>query len=462
MNLSEIKSVYFVGIGGIGMSAIARWFKQRGVKVAGYDKVRTPLTTELEHEDIWIHYEDKYQDIPKLFLEPESTLVIYTPAIPAAHGELAYYNRKKFQVKKRSEVLGIISKGHYCIAVGGTHGKTTTSSMIAHILNQTKKGCSAFIGGIMTNYETNLLVGSADAPVVVEADEFDRSFHRLSPSYGVVTSVDPDHLDIYENEENMREAFGKFLQLVSGDGNVLIHYKAAEKVNMYLENLYYTYGIDAGDYQAKALRASGSDFYFNYHGKQVIKDIKLTVPGFHNVENATAAITVALAVGVEPEVIREAIASYRGVKRRFEYHIKTDKFIYIDDYAHHPTEITAFLRSVKSMYPTKKLTVIFQPHLFTRTRDFLIGFAQSLENADEIILLDIYPAREEPIPGVTSESILGHMIKQKKMLVSKEGLIAELDQRELEVVVTVGAGDIDQFVPIIKNHFVKKLNLETV
>lgn len=462
MNIAEIKSVYFVGIGGIGMSAIARWFKQRGVKVAGYDKVKTPLTTELEHEDIWIHYEDKLSDVPKMFLEPENTLIIYTPAIPASHGELTHFMKKKFEVKKRSEVLGIISKGHYCIAVGGTHGKTTTSSMVAHILNQTQKGCSAFIGGIMTNYETNLLVGSADAPVVVEADEFDRSFHRLSPNYAVVTSVDPDHLDIYQNEETMRAAFGQFLQLTPGDGHVLIHYKAAEKVNMYLENLYYTYGIDGGDFQAKALRANGSDFYFNYHGKQVIKDIKLSVPGFHNVENATAAITVALEQGISPELIKEAVASYRGVKRRFEYIIKTDRFTYIDDYAHHPTEITAFLRSVKSMYTTRKLTVIFQPHLFTRTRDFLTGFAQSLENADEIILLDIYPAREEPIAGITSERILEMISKSNKMIVSKEGLMEELDKRELNILVTVGAGDIDQFVPIIKEYFTKKLNIEEV
>ena len=252
--------------------------------------------------------------------------------------------------------------------------------MIAHILHHSEKGCSAFVGGIMTNYNTNLLIGDENAPVVVEADEFDRSFHRLSPDYAIVTSVDPDHLDIYGDEKTMHEAFGKFLQLVPEDGNVLVHYKAAEKISIYLENLYYTYGIDQGDYQARALRAMNGVFYFNYHGKKLIKDIALYVPGFHNVENAVAAITAALEQDVPVETIKAAIASYRGVKRRFEFILRQNNLVYIDDYAHHPTEITAFLRSVKSMYPNKKITTVFQPHLYSRTNDFYKGFAESLDN----------------------------------------------------------------------------------
>ena len=456
MELEKIDTVYFIGIGGIGMSSIARWFKKRGKRVAGYDRVKTPLTESLEAEGIWIHYEDKVKDIPMAFMEQEWALIVYTPAIPSTHGELNHFLSKGFEVKKRSEVLGIISKGHNCIAVGGTHGKTTTSSMIAHILHHSEKGCSAFVGGIMTNYNTNILIGDENAPVVVEADEFDRSFHRLSPDYAIVTSVDPDHLDIYGDEKTMHEAFGKFLQLVPEDGHVLVHYKAAEKISIYLENLYYTYGIDQGDYQARALRAMNGVFYFNYHGKKLIKDIALYVPGFHNVENAVAAITAALELDIPEATIKAAIASYRGVKRRFEFILRQSNLVYIDDYAHHPTEITAFLRSLKSMYPNKKITTVFQPHLYSRTNDFYKGFAESLDNADEVLLLDIYPAREEPIEGVSSQMILDRMFTPKRKVVSKEGLLAALDESDMDVLVTLGAGDIDKLVPVIYNHFKKE------
>ncbi|WP_258103540.1 UDP-N-acetylmuramate--L-alanine ligase [Marinoscillum sp. MHG1-6] len=453
MELEKFDSVYFVGIGGIGMSAIARWFKQRGKSVGGYDRVKTPLTSELEQEGIWVHYEDKLKDVPAEYRDKDNVLIVYTPAIPSSHEELKFFQKKKFNVLKRSEVLGLISKDHYCVAVGGTHGKTTTSSMVAHILKHSEKGCSAFIGGIMTNYNSNLIIGEKDAPVVVEADEFDRSFHRLSPNHAIVTSVDPDHLDIYGDEEQMKEAFGKFLQLVPEEGHTLIHYKAAEKVNMYLENLYYTYGIDQGDYQAKALRGISGVFYFNYHGKRTIKDLSLYVPGFHNVENAVAAITAAIELGVPSETIKDAIASYKGVKRRFEYILRQDNLIYIDDYAHHPTEIKAFLRSVKSMYPMKKITAIFQPHLYSRTQDFYQGFAESLDQADQVFMLDIYPAREQPVPGVTSQMILDQMYTGDRKLVAKEDIIEELSNTNLDVLVTIGAGDIDQLVPVIGNHF---------
>lgn len=460
MKLEDINNVYFVGIGGIGMSAIARWFKRRGANVAGYDRVKTPLTSRLENEGMWVHYEDNFQAIPDLYLDQEKTVIVYTPAIPKNHSELSYFNKNRFEVMKRSEILGVISRGHYTIAVGGTHGKTTTSSMVAHLLNHSENGCSAFVGGIMTNYDSNLIVGGANAPVVVEADEFDRSFHRLSPNYAVITSVDPDHLDIYGNEDEMRNAFGQFAKLVNEEGKTLIHYKAAEKISGHLENQYYTYGIDGGDIQARALRAVEGTFIFNYHGDEVIKDIKLEVPGFHNVENAVAAITVALDMGMSAEDIKKHVAGYRGVKRRFEYIIKNEQFVYVDDYAHHPTEITAFLKSIKALYPRKKITAIFQPHLFSRTKDFQDGFAESLDLADEVILLDIYPAREEPMPGITSQIIFDKMQNSRKTLCSKTGLMDVVKEKNIEVLCTIGAGDIDQEVPKLKEHYIKQYNIE--
>lgn len=461
MRLEHIHSVYFVGIGGIGMSAIARWFNQRGIRVGGYDRVKTELTTQLEREEMWIHYEDNLKAIPAEFLDKTSTLIVFTPAIPKNHEELNHFQKKGFDVKKRSEVLGLISRDHYTVAVGGTHGKTTTSSMVAHLLNHSAKGCSAFIGGIMANYDSNLIVGSEEAPVVVEADEFDRSFLRLSPNHTILTSVDPDHLDIYGTEEEIRKSFGEFVKLSGEDGTTIIHWSAAGKIGEYLENLYTTYGIDNGDIQAKALRAIEGTFIFNYSGReQVIKDIKLSVPGFHNVENAIAAITVALDLGMEPEQIKEAIASYRGVKRRFQFIIKDPKITMIDDYAHHPTEISAFLRSVKAMYPKKKLTVVFQPHLFSRTNDFKDGFAESLCLADEIILLDIYPARELPMPGVTSQIILDKIYKSNKLICSKEQLLDVVKQKNIELLCTVGAGDIDTKVSELKSYFLNHYQIE--
>lgn len=460
MRIEDINSVYFVGIGGIGMSAIARWFKQRGAYVAGYDRVKTPLTARLEGEGMWIHYEDKIGEVPELYLDKEQTVIVYTPAIPKGHGELNYFRKKEFEVMKRSELLGVISRGHYTIAVAGTHGKTTTSSMVAHLLNHSERGCSAFIGGIMTNYDSNLIVGNSEAPVVVEADEFDRSFHRLAPDYAVITSVDPDHLDIYGHEDEMQNAFGQFVNLVNADGKTLIHHKAAEKINGHLENLYYTYGIDRGDIQARALRAVGATFVFNYYGSVVIKDVRLEVPGFHNVENAIAAITVALDMGMAPEAVKAQMGSYRGVKRRFEYIIKDERFVQIDDYAHHPTEISAFLRSVRALYPHKRITAIFQPHLYSRTRDFMDGFAESLDLADEIILLDIYPAREEPIPGISSQVIFDKMQKSNKVQSSKGELMDLMKEKDVELLCTIGAGDIDQEVPKLKEYYLKKYNLE--
>ncbi len=460
MRLEKIQNVYFVGIGGIGMSAIARWFKQRGVMVGGYDRVETSLTSQLAEEGMWVHYQDLQKDIPTNFLDRDNTLVIYTPAVPAQHGELNYFRTNGFDVRKRAEVLGIISLDHYTVAVGGTHGKTTTSSMLAHLLNHHKKQCSAFIGGIMTNYQSNLLVGESDAPVVVEADEFDRSFHWLKPNYSLVTSVDPDHLDIYGDEAELRKAFVHFIKLSGEEGKTLIQYRAAEKISDQLEHPYRTYGIDGGDIQAQQLRAENGIFIFDYEGSQSIKDITLLVPGFHNIENALAAITVAVDMGMDSETIKEAMKSYRGVKRRFEYIIKRDDLVFIDDYAHHPEEINAFLKSVKALFPQKKVTAVFQPHLYSRTRDFQAGFAESLQLADELVLLDIYPAREESIPGVTSEVIFNKVSLTDKHLIRKEELLSKLTELDLEVLVTIGAGDIDKEVTKIKEYYEEQLKSE--
>ena len=460
MNLDQIHNAHFIGIGGIGMSALARWFNQRGVNVSGYDRTETPLTKRLESEGMDIHYEDNVALVPEKVLDhPDQSVIVFTPAIPTSHKELNHFQQGKYTLMKRSELLGLISRNHWTVAVGGTHGKTTTSSMIAHVLHETI-GCSAFVGGIMTNYDSNLLVGDEKAPVVVEADEFDRSFHRLSPDFAIVTSVDPDHLDIYGDQEEMHKAFGDFLKKTEAGGYILIHAKAAEAIAMQLDFEYHTYGIDTGDIQAKAVRVANGIFYFNYHGKEVIKDVALEVPGFHNVENATAAITMALEYGIEAGEIKKALASYRGVKRRFEYIVKAENFTYIDDYAHHPEEIKAFLRSVRSLYPGKRITAIFQPHLFSRTRDFQDGFATSLELADDIILMEIYPAREEPIPGITSQVILDKINKSDKMICERERLLEVIGTKSPDLLVTIGAGDIDKEVNKIKDYYQKHIKVE--
>lgn len=447
MNLNTIHSVYFLGIGGIGMSAIARWFHANGKQVAGYDRTASPLTQKLEAEGITIQYSDDISQIGEAFKDISNTLVVFTPAIKKL-GLLNYFQENNFTIKKRAEVLGIITQDHYCIAVAGTHGKTTTSSMVAHLLTGSKKGCSAFVGGIMANTNSNLIIGEANAPVVVEADEFDRSFMQLSPDYIILTSADPDHLDIYGDESSILHTYSDFLNKITDDGKLLISEKANDKL---IPKSCVTYGVGEGEIKAKNISLENDCFVFNYKSaKHKIKGLKLQMMGFHNVENALAAITVALDMGMSEEQVREKVASYRGVKRRFEIIHKDEKTLFIDDYAHHPTEIEAFLKSMQSIANGRKVTAIFQPHLFTRTRDFRKGFAKALMLADEVILLEIYPARELPIEGVTSSSILDLMEHDNKKLVSKEHLMEELESRELEIVVTIGAGDIDREVPKIK------------
>ncbi len=462
MRLEDIHSVYLIGIGGIGMSALGRWFHHRGCYVAGYDRVSTPLTQKLEEEGLIIHYEDDVSLIPKEItgIDKRNTLVIYTPAIPKDHKEYNYLIDQGYEVLKRSEVLGVITSSQYAIGVAGTHGKTTTSSMIAHLLNQSEMGCNAFVGGIMTNTESNLIVGGKDAPVVVEADEFDRSFLRLHPNISVVTSVDPDHLDIYGDDSSVKASFGEYITKTNPEGKILLNAKTVDKLaGVETDAQRITYGLDEGDIIGTNLRVRNGAFIFDFKGLgKEIKELTLHLPGYHNVENAVAAIAVALWQGLSAAEIKTSLYSYKGVKRRFEYILKNDRVTFIDDYAHHPSEIRELLRSVRFLFPGKKVLVIFQPHLFTRTRDFVEGFAEELSKTDELILLPIYPARELPIEGVTAQMILDRVTLENARLVEKEDLLEHLNSSDARVILTVGAGDIDQMVPLVAEQLRKEVN----
>ncbi len=461
MKLDQYDSIYFLGIGGIGMSAIARWFKHKGLRVAGYDRTPTPLTHELLEEGMEIHFEDKVEFIPG-YISKDKTLVIFTPAIPKNHVEHAYLKEQGYTILKRSEVLGLLTKNYKTIAVAGTHGKTTTSSLIAHILKSAGKNMVAFLGGITTNYESNLVMNgevNQDTIVVAEADEFDRSFLRLFPHTTVVTSADADHLDIYGDHLQMLSSYKEFISQINRKGNLIIHESIALLANEATHINKETYGMSRGQFFASNITPTSSRGFFEFDllglPKKVEK-IQLGVPGFHNMENAIAATLVALKFGVDEKTIREALASFRGVKRRFEFIIRKPELIYIDDYAHHPAEIEAFLRSLKEMYKGKKITVIFQPHLFTRTRDFAEGFSKSLSLADEVLLMDIYPAREEPIPGVTSDMLFKDITSPVKIRCNKSDLLQKVVDLEIEVLATVGAGDIDTFVKPIKEIISRK------
>lgn len=441
-----MKQVYFIGIGGIGMSAIARYYNAKGFKVSGYDKTPSPLTHALEEEGIEVHYEDNIDFVPK---DVESTLVVYTPAIPKDMGELVYVQENGYRVIKRSRMLGEISAGQRCMAVAGTHGKTTTSTLVSHIFTATGEGCSAFLGGISKNYGTNLLIHENDV-VVAEADEFDRSFLQLFPEIAVITSMDPDHLDIYGDEAHIREAFKAFASQVSGTV-IAKHGLDITADDTKAKILTYSYDDPAADFYAVLTDGDGTGFtHFDIHwAGGVISDCVVGIPGWVNIENAVGAAAIGLTYGLDPQKIREALASFSGVKRRFDIQVKTDRCTYIDDYAHHPREISASLTSIRGNFPEHRLTAIFQPHLFTRTRDFAEGFAESLSTVDRLILLDIYPAREEPIPGVTSEIIFKDVTAPEKVLLKKEELMEYLQGVDFggkEVLVTVGAGDIDRFV----------------
>jgi len=454
VNLEQIHSVYFLGIGGIGMSALARWFKHNGKAVSGYDRTGTPLTEALQSEGIAIHFEDNVELIdPRVKLSTEGVLVVFTPAMPADHAEKAWLQTQGYEIMKRSQVLGLITRNMKSIAVAGTHGKTTTSSMIVHLLKTAGIDCTGFLGGIAANYNTNMILNDGeDSVAVIEADEFDRSFLTLYPETAVVTAIDADHLDIYGDKESLKESFRLFVDQIDKGGKLFAKEGVGSQIIASDASFeHQAYALDQAGINASNLRIEDAAFVFDYvNGKKVIEGVSLNVPGYHNVENMLAAISVTRTFGADDEAIKKGVSSYAGVKRRFEYQIKTKDLVYIDDYAHHPVEIDAFLRSVRDLYPGKKLTAVFQPHLFTRTRDFAEGFSESLSLADELIMLDIYPAREQPIAGVTSEMILKEVNLEKKMISSKEALVSNIIDWQPEVVMTIGAGDIDQMVKPIK------------
>ena len=445
MELRNVQRVYLIGIGGIGMSGLARYFCHLGCIVCGYDKTPTDLTDELRNEGMQIIFEDNSESIPKSFRDnDDGTLIIYTPAIPKNSEILNFFNRKGFDLYKRSQVLGMISRDKFTIAVAGTHGKTTTSCMVAHILTDSGMGCSAFLGGIAANYQTNVLFANNDI-VVVEADEYDRSFLTLYPDIAIITSMDADHLDIYGDHEQLTGSFKKFASQIK-QGGTLIHRKGLPLDNGF------TYSIDGqANATAENIVIKNGDFYFDFkQGSIAISDIKLGIAGLHNIENAVAAMEVALLLDINHNAIKSALGSFKGVKRRFEYIVKNDKHIYIDDYAHHPEELRAAIASVKRLYPDKKLTVVFQPHLYTRTRDFADGFAEVLDMADELMMLDIYPARELPIDGVSADMVLERMKLKNKKKYEKHEAVNAVRAEKPELLLTVGAGDIDQLVQPLK------------
>jgi UDP-N-acetylmuramate--alanine ligase len=461
VKIEQYDNVYFLGIGGIGMSALARWFMKKGTPVAGYDKTATNLTAELSDEGMIIHFDDSIDRIPEQVKNNrEKSLIIFTPAIPKDHKEYNYLKDNGFTILKRSQVLGLITKGYSTIGVAGTHGKTTTSSMVAHILKVAGKSMVAFLGGITSNYKSNLVMHgevSDQTLVVVEADEFDRSFLQLYPQIAIVTSADADHLDIYGDHESVIQSFKDYIAQINKGGALIVHESVADRLADDVTHVTkYLYSMSRGQFFAGSITAKSGFFEFDLHGFGKVEHIKLGVPGFHNIENAVAASIATSLCGVSTATIKSALESFTGVRRRFEFVLKGKKVIYVDDYAHHPTEIEAFLKSMKSMYPRRRLTTIFQPHLYSRTRDFAAGFAESLSLSDDVILLEIYPARELPIPGVDANMVFKNITSQEKVLCNKSELMEILEKKEIDVLVTIGAGDIDTFVEPIKKMLLAK------
>ncbi|MBJ2173681.1 UDP-N-acetylmuramate--L-alanine ligase [Aureibaculum sp. A20] len=448
MDLKNIHNIYFIGIGGIGMSALARYFNANNFFVSGYDKTPSPVTKGLNELGISIHFEDDIKAIPKQIFDKKDTVIVYTPAIPKDHTEFNYFKDKGYTIYKRSEILGAITKNTFCFGVAGTHGKTTTSTILGHILHEAKLNATSFLGGIAVNYNSNLILGG-DKISVVEADEFDRSFLQLSPNFACITSMDADHLDIYGEEAALTQSFNDFANLVSD--------KLFIRKGLPIEGI--TYGIEEGaDYDAKNIKIENGTYIFDVQTPtELYKNIEINIPGRHNVLNTVVALAMADSYGVPLATIAEALKSFKGIKRRFNYKIKTDNLVLIDDYAHHPTEINAVADAVRELFPSDKILAVFQPHLFTRTRDFIDDFATSLSKFDELILLDIYPAREKPIEGVTSEWLLGKIDTQKKQISLKEEVIKKIKASDAKIIVMIGAGDIG----VLVEEVYQNLKIET-
>ncbi|WP_287827988.1 UDP-N-acetylmuramate--L-alanine ligase [Bacteroides sp.] len=452
MKIENIKSVYFIGAGGIGMSALVRYFLSLGKAVAGYDRTPSELTKQLIHEGANIHYSDDLTLIPEIFKVKENTLVVYTPAVPHTHSELTFFIQQDYSVMKRSQVLGLITRSSRGLCVAGTHGKTTTSTLIAHLLHESSIGCTAFLGGISENYNTNLLLSKKSPYTVIEADEFDRSFHALHPFISVITSADPDHLDIYGTQEAYFESFEHYTSLIDSDGILVIrkglkiHPRLKEGVKTY------TYSAHEGDFHAENIIIENGEIFMDFVGPNIrINNIQLGVPISINIENSVAALAVAHLCAVKDQELKKAMGTFKGVERRFDFVLKNDKHVLINDYAHHPAEIKQSIISIKELYPKRKLTTVFQPHLYTRTKDFYKDFAESLSLSDEVILLDIYPAREEPIEGVTSMLIYSNLRNSViKHTATKENIVNLLSTLSTDIVLTLGAGDINQLLPQIK------------
>ena len=451
MELKDIKAVYFIGAGGIGMSAIARYFIHRGQVVAGYDKTPSDLTHQLEKEGMLIHYEEDIDEIPHACKNPKSTLVVYTPAIPATHKELEFFREGGFEIQKRAQVLGTLTRSHKGLCFAGTHGKTTTSTMCAHIMHQSHMDCNAFLGGISKNYGTNYILSDSSDYVVIEADEFDRSFHWLRPWMSVITSTDPDHLDIYGTKEAYLESFRHYTELIQPGGALIIHRDLEMKQHVQEGVKVYDYSREAGDFHAENIVIDNGEISFDFVSPlENVKNIKLGQPVPINIENAVAAMAMAQLNGCTAEELRYGMRTYAGVDRRFDFKIKNDKHVFLSDYGHHPKEVLQSARSLKELFTGRKITVIFQPHLYTRTRDFYHEFADALSNFDEVVLTEIYPAREEPIEGVTSKLIFDNLKPDvENTIIRKDDVLDYVKSRDFDVLVVLGAGNLDNYVPQI-------------
>ena len=460
MELKDIKAVYFVGAGGIGMSAIARYFLRKGVVVAGYDRTPSVLTRQLEKEGMLIHYEENVDEIPHACKNPASCLVVYTPAVPAQHKELVYFRDNGFTIEKRAQVLGTLTRTHKGLCVAGTHGKTTTSTMCAHIMHQSHVDCNAFLGGISKNYGTNYILSDKSDYVVIEADEFDRSFHWLRPWMSVITATDPDHLDIYGTKEAYLESFRHYTTLIQPGGALIIHRDLEMKQDVQPGVKVYEYSRDSGDFHAENIKIDNGEITFDFVSPvETVRGIELGQPVPVNIENGIAAMALAQLNGCTADELRYGMKTYKGVERRFDFKIKNDRLVFLSDYAHHPKEIMQSAKSIRELYRNRKITAIFQPHLYTRTRDFYKEFAEALSLLDEVILCDIYPAREAPIPGVTSKLIYDNLRPGiEKSMIHKEDVLDLVRKRDFDVLIVLGAGDLDNYVPQMTKILEDKLN----